>query len=294
MRRLENWALGLTLVVLFSGCVTPPPPDSNTNTNSGNGNLNSGNNNTNSAPLDLTTEQKNTINQCVPLLDELGAGLSTLSGLSDSQLDPNNIPQFLSFGVCPSVIVLGDAGDTRVLALTFGPSGTGCASPKTAGVAITGTVGINPFNRATKMGGFQLENVTFDGLPVGLTATLTLSGDVQTGITLGLSGLTLTVGDFTASGSMTVDIDHDGVITLDAADLTIADGANSFIVDLLDVVIDPAGNSSLVPEGGTAVIGQGSGALQVTFDSQTPATGVVQVSVEGVGSTTYDVPGIGS
>lgn len=309
MPRFAIWVIGLSLIALSAGC-PPMPPNSNGNGNgtananangtsngnangTGNGNANgtangNTNTNTNSAPLSLSAAQQADINLSIPQIDDLAVALAGLGGLVNNQIDFSNLPAISAIDGCPDVFILGN-NDAFVLSLDFG---TGCAGAKTANLTFSGIIALQPFSRTTRSGSLNFENFVINGTAIDGAGTLTIAGTAATGLTF-TGSVDLTIGAASVEGTITVLITQAGVITINATDLQLSDGTNAFVVDLSNVVVDPAGNNNFVPEAGTATVGTGRGALEISFTAQTPQTGVVQVSIGG-SSTTYDIPGIGS
>lgn len=298
MPRVSKWSAGLTLLLLFSGCMTPPPGGNN-NANTGNSNANSNananananansNENTNAntgVGVILDDAQKSAINAVANGIDNALAVLGSYSGLVNPGIDVSNPPVISSFSGCPTVFLLR-SNDSAVLSLDFGSSG--CTSTKTAGVTVSGIISLSPFMVSTRTGTVTFENFKINDVAVSGAGSLTASGNATDGVTL-QGTVNFTFGTLTVSGTVTVLLRSSGEITINATDLTLTDGGSTAVVDLANIVANPVANSSFIPQSGTASFEFDGSTVEVTFTSTSPQTGDVQVRVNGNGPVNHSV-----
>lgn len=279
MRRFTTGWMGAAVLVLFAGCVTPPP-SGNSNTNGG-GN---GNSNTNGNGPALTAAQKTAVTNAVAQLTAANRVWALFSGTVSTSLDFGN-PQVIGLvSGCPELAWVSSATNIA-LSVTFGTNGSGCSGQDTGNQTAQGLIGLT-INRSNNLGNLSLTNVVVNSLAVAGTGSLTTTGGGAANV--GLTGpVDLTHGNQTIDGSITLDLNGNDTIGLDAVDLTLAEDAQTFVLDVVDAVIRPVANSSFRPQSGSATFTLDGATISVTFISQTPSNGTVQVRVNGSAPTSY-------
>jgi hypothetical protein len=243
----------------------------------------------------LTSSQQTAVRDVVKLLDRAAAVAGTLGPLAEPQLNLDTIGTLGNFGTCPRVTFVASA-TSAAIQIDFGTAG--CSSDATAGATVAGSVGII-VNRTTRAAAVTLSNLSIGGASVTGSAELTVTNREAGGVTLAGS-FDFAIADVgTATGDVTIDVDSDGLMTInsDAVTLTMAGGAG-YVVTLADIVSDPQGNASFIPESGAVTFllpGDGTGApttIVVTFTAQSPTNGIVQVRVDNGVLISFAVPGL--
>ncbi len=240
----------------------------------------------------LTDDQKAAMQSVVKQLAGASSVLGTCASLANSQLNLDNIGQAGSFGDCPAVVFLTNSS-FAIIQINFG---TGCSGTATGGQTVSGEVNIS-VTRATRSATIQFNNLTIDGKTISGSLTVTIQA-AASGVSLtGSCNITIT-GVGTITGQFTLTISSTGQISLTAPALSLNDGTATYAVALANVSANPAGNNSFVPSSGTATFALANATtgtadtVVVTFTSQTPASGTVQVSVNGGAPVNYQVPGV--
>jgi hypothetical protein len=273
MRRFSTGWMGTAVLVLLIGCVTPPP--------AGNGNEN-----TNGNGPALTDAQKAAVTSAVAQLENANRVWAIFSGVVSPQLDFGN-PQIIGLiPGCPELAWVASANNIA-LSITFGANGSGCTSPDTGNQAVEGLIGLT-VDRSNNLGNLVLNNVTVNAVAVAGSGLLTTTGGGTANVRL-TGPVDLTRGNQTINGNITLDLTGDDSIELDAVNLTLAEGATSFELDVVDARIRPLANSSFRPQGGSATFTFGGDTISVTFLNQTPTNGNVQVRINGSAPTTYQL-----
>jgi hypothetical protein len=243
----------------------------------------------------LTTAQKTAVSDVAEQTAALGSVWGTCSRLATTDLGLNPVAQDGTFGECPSVSLLMPDPQSLTVNLEFGIEG--CSGPATGGYTVSGSVNIT-ISRGTQAASVVFDDLALDNQAVtgSVTASLERSDDAVT-LTGTCDIATAQVGS--AEGSITVEITTAGLITITTADATLSTGSATYDVALANVVLDPLNNGNFWPESGTATFevpndGPGPDTLTVvvTFSDQTPVDGTVQVTVEGAGPYTYQIPGV--
>lgn len=294
MPRVSKWSAALTLVLLFSGCMTPPPGGNN-NANTGNSNANSNANanansnaNTNAntgGGVILDDVQKSAINAVANGVENALAVLGCYSGLVNPAVDLSNPPVISSIAGCPTVFLLR-SNDSAVVSLDFGAGG--CSNAKTANTVVNGIISLSPYTVSTRTGTVTFENFKINDVAVTGGGSLTAGGNATDGVTL-QGNVNFTVGTLMVSGAITITLRSSGEITINATDLSLTDGGSMATVDLTNVVANPVANGNFVPQSGTAAFALDSNTIEVTFTSASPQTGVVQVRVDGIGPANHSL-----
>lgn len=268
MNAYRIWAAALVVVALtaIAGCPTTGDGDGGGGGSGGGGQTTT-----------LTDAQQADIDSVAAQLQSLAAAINAFIGLTDPDLAISSLPVIRTSGSCPQVLVVSGATDA-VIGFDFKD---GCENAATGGVTVSGQAQIG-VTRATSTLEIDFKRLVIDGKSVDGTFTVTLTRDsggvsLVGEITEAIS--TDTVG--TVTGTITIDIRSTGQITIESAEVTLDDGTTQRSVTLDDLVIDPTGNGSFVSEGGTATFQSGATTLVVSFQSTTPQSGVVSVSVGG-------------
>lgn len=226
--------------------------------------------------------------QALSLLQSVAAeGAARIS--SDGSLRPVSQGRDVTFGVCPAVTLSGTTGVNFTIAATFpgdcaplGISGYSC------GGAATGTYNALTQSISADFDALRCNERSLDG-----TAEITflLAGGNTT-----LNGTwNLTIAD----GSEQVATTGTGILTYDPQNKratvqsfvgTCTQGGTALTLALTSVRINYAANGSLRPSAGTAVLsGAGIRTLTVTFDENTPSTGIVSVQIGSAPAVNVDL-----
>lgn len=244
---------------------------------------------------DLTAEQVSAITagvQAIRGLSDTTVAAGSSAASEDQQNGKTLVAQSITFGECP-VITLDSAQDDQPAALTL-DFGDGCTPDGATAVctgSATGTIRFNPRELTLEYSGFGCGLRTVDG-----TAVYTW---LRTGDTVRVNGdwdITIDPADelpvnmdgagqarYDSGERATTIEDHSGVVTYDG---------RSWDIDLSGVQVSYRNNANLVGFAGTMAISGGPvGALDVTFDADSPTTGVVSVSINGGPQFDYTLVG---
>ena len=277
--RISLVTLGVMIAAGLGGCPQPgdtdppPPPPPPTVT--------------------LTASQSAAVDSAAAQLTAFASLLGTFSELASSQMSLDSLPTIDVLGECPR-IPIATSGTSALIIFNFAE---GCSSSQTGGKTVSGKldVGITDISGTAGETTLTSLDLMIDGQAVSgaLQFPLTRDGDTVT-----LAGqITETVeiaGVGSVTGSLTVRITAGGRISITTANLTFNDGSTSQAVALADVAIDPAGNSSFIPESGTASFslseGDATTTLVITFNANTPTDGSVDVAVGTTGNASHTIP----
>lgn len=287
--RLMNGARCGFLLLIMSGCMTPTP-NANNNSNSSsnnNGNSNGGSN------LVIADSQKPPINSVVAALEDLGGVFAGMSVIASPNVDFGNLPQGIVLtslnSTCPESFAIGN--DTPII-ISFSFGAGGCSSERTDDKTFQGDMALT-LDRPTSTATLSFTSFSIAGVAVSGTASVMVSGNATNGVQL-QGNFNLTIGSTVFSGPITAVVRTGGQITLNSAGLTVNDGSGALLIVLDDVVINAIANNAFVPSSGSATFSAGSDSITVTFTGNTPINGEVQVTINGAGPATYQVPGVPS
>lgn len=248
-----------------------------------------GNDNGNGDGTDLTELQKDAIDAVV---DQLDATIRALASVADSfeGLEADEDTQIIG---CPTITTEVLNSIISVI-VEFPP---GCTNDYFGeDEALSGAVSIT-----MNLTELTLE-ITFDDFS---SNGHTVAGTLDAQLTREGFRRTLSGGidiDTTAVGSAvgTLEIDYDaaqGRITIIEASLVLTDTAEvAYSIEAADLVIEPFDNDSLIPEAGTVTfVVPGTGAdpvtIVITFTTDSPVDGTVNVEVNDLPAVQYDVDG---
>ncbi|MFH0981155.1 MAG: hypothetical protein V2A79_06425 [Planctomycetota bacterium] len=276
---------------------TPDNANDNTTGNANDNGAENANDNTpdntnandNPASDELTPEQQAAIDAVVAGLETLAEVLAGLSGVTDLPEGSGTI------GTCP-VITFTHEGSVTTVVFDFGE---GCLNELYGDVPYAGTI-TGTFNTDTREATLVLDEFAIDGQSISGSVTLARTADPDDGNTwVGTVDLTSTeTGSVEGTAVVSFDLDT-GIITIPEATMTITDPSDTaYEVSVADLVFDPADNGNYVPESGTLSFempneegGPDTVTVVITFDSQSPVDGTVQVEVGGAPPVEYTLPG---
>ncbi|MBU0639983.1 MAG: hypothetical protein KKB50_14035 [Planctomycetes bacterium] len=271
--RIKALMVVMVAVGIIGGCPTTPDPGG------GGGGTTA-----------LTDTQKAAVNAVFQQFEALAASFASFVPLVDDRLDIATLSGLNGLGTtCPAISYVA-VNDTPLINFNFGyPPPASCSADGTAGLTFTGGTDIRP-NKTSGATTIEYLNLTIAGKAVTGKLALTLARDAS-GITLTgqIDEAITTDGTGSVTGSLTIQIATDGQITVTTGALTLNDGTTSYDVTLSNVVIDPVGNASFVPESGTVTLDMGGTAVAITFGAQSPTDGGVEVSVAGGTAVAHQV-----
>jgi hypothetical protein len=191
--------------------------------------------------------------------------------------------QELTFGSCPEVtMAVAQEEPNFSVTLDFGDDGCnpGGLSELTCAGSATGTYDQQAGTLAVSFDGVNCNDTSLDG-------DIDVSFDID-GYTVSLDGdwdLTYVEGDDTVLTDGGGEGSYDAttkVTTISSFEGTVSDGTNSWNATLSNIQISYATYENLIPFAGEATISDSGGrTITVRFDADSPATGVVEVSVNG-------------
>jgi len=232
----------------------------------------------------LTEEQKAAVKFVAEQLRAANAVFATLHPLSDPQMNLNTIGQIGVFGTCPRTSFVSNA-DSVVASIKFDPA---CAANITANKTVGGELSIR-ITRATRAAAIEFKNLVVAGKAI--TGRIDATIQARTGGITATGTCLITTADVgTVSGTFTMQIDNTGKLTFTTAALTTVSGSTSQLVALTDVLYNPVTTASFLPTAGTAGFNVGNDALLMTFATQTPTNGTVQVKVGTGTAGNYQIP----
>lgn len=241
---------------------------------------------------ELTADQQAAVDDVVA---EIASVASVLASFIDL-VDPQTLLAGEGYGDCPIVSTV--ASQTE-LTVTF-DYGDGCTNglygDEVVAGQVTGTLAIVARTVMLEFVDFAIgEDEVVGTISIALSgegSAATLTGDVD--ITTGDGGSV--VGSITFAFTI-----ETGVVIITDATLEVKAGGSSdtYEVTATNLVIDPSGNGNFIPESGTVAFevpntapGGGTIAIVVTFTSQSPVDGTVQVKVGPAPAVPYQIPGV--
>lgn len=200
----------------------------------------------------------------------------------------------LTFGECPEIAITGSGSSANLsLAIAFG---TGCQPEWAASLTCSGSMdGTIDFGTRSMSFGFTEYTCGQTELDGSMAyhwgrdqGTVTL--DIDADLTIRLTGTDVVDHSgsgaiiYTASDATTNFSTYDGALTV---------GAASWTLVLSETLVSYPAYGNYVPYGGTALLTEvaTSETFAVTFDSNSPVTGEVQVSINGRRPFTYTIAG---
>jgi hypothetical protein len=255
------------------------------------GSTNGGNTGGGTQPASLTSDQQQAASTSVGAINYTSAILSPISALTLSGQSQASVSMVTPHSNTKPVITVSNINAELVVTANYGAGITGPDGNTTSGlvsIAIdkndhSGEVAFNDFsvNGKTVTGTITLSSVSFSASGFSCAAALNL-----------------TISSFgTITGSAAVS-DQSQVLTIANGTFTVTPvSGGTYGITLTNVVINPAANGNSLPDAGTMAISyipSGSAdqtTLLITFNSQTPSTRNVQVSVDGGTTFTVTLPG---
>ncbi len=244
----------------------------------------------------LSETQQAAVTQVVKQVTATAAALGTCSALTDHRVDPNDIAVSGGFGECPQVSFSASTLQAQLL-LSFGTDG--CSGAATGGQTVQGAVEAT-VTRATRSAAITFTDLQYNSQAItgGLGVTLRAAPDEAIVLDGTCNISTARLG--TVAGNITVAMTAAGVMTIRTGEVAVAGATASYQVTLTDVVVDPVTNGNFIPQSGSArfVVPSegGPGPTQltvvVTFTSQSPVNGTVQVQVQSLPAETYAIAGL--
>ncbi len=284
-------ACALTLL-LIAGCPTMTP----TGNGNDNGNANTTNNNTNvnantndNGNTDLSATQRSDIARLSTVIDEFMKFAQQLTGLATDDIDFTNLGGLGLIGAngtCPNISFINSPEVPQVvIGVVFNPA---CTAGATGNVEVAGDIEIELI-RATRMGTIELSSFSVDGQSVTGGATVTIAGNATVGVSIdGTFNITIN-GTSTASGVLSLSVNADGSLTVAADAIALDDGTGALTVAIDDLVINPASNGNFVPQSGTTTVTSDGSTLVISYDAESPTSGMVDVTIDGTGPVMVSV-----
>jgi hypothetical protein len=239
---------------------------------------------------ELTDNEKEAVAATAKSSESLAQAIGTAKNTADTGENQSAChvplpvgPQELTFGTCP-VVTLAAAEEPLSFSVTLDFGEGGCNPASEADFTCAGSATGTYDQQASTL------TVSFDEVSCNETS---LDGDIDVsfdieGYTVQLNGewaLTYQDGDDTINTDGDGDGSYDattGVTTISSFMGTVSDGTNSWDATLSNIEISYATYESLIPYAGEATIaGADARTLTVRFSTDSPTTGVVEVSVEG-------------
>ncbi len=230
----------------------------------------------------LTSREHTAVEAALEAIQALTVAGSTIESSTDLPVATDEASRAMDMpglGTCPQVSV--DVGKTsgRTLQMTLDFGDEGCA-PFSTDYMLTGSAS-GAFNADD-----NLVTVTFDELRADDS---TLDGGLEVTYQLGDESVTLT-GDWdlmtdriSTAGLGSVHYDRAAFETeVRDFDGTVRNASQSWMLTTSQLVLSPRTYESFIPFAGTlSVSGSDTRPLTVTFDEQSPASGLVEVSIDG-------------
>jgi hypothetical protein len=290
--------VGLTVLVLSIGCRNRGGNDNGNGNGNANANTN-GNQNGNDNTGDgtggaLTPDQQTAVNLVTKQLQATSKALvSFVDGFAGVDSLTNS-----TTGTCP-VVTTAHANGIVTASLDYG---AGCTNQYLGQSQASGVVSLTYDSNS------QILTVTYDSFALeGQSVTGSFSLQLTRGLTnqrtlVGTIDVT-TTGIGSATGDITIDFDiRNDTITLVSGTLTLTDDAGaSYGVQPSGLKFQPITNGNFVPDAGTVTFDVPNTApdpapatltIVVTFDSQSPVDGTVQVKVGIAPPVEYQIPGV--
>ncbi|GMU22262.1 MAG: hypothetical protein AMXMBFR13_23500 [Phycisphaerae bacterium] len=230
---------------------------------------------------DLTDVEKSAVDSVV----EACAALAQSTSMAQNAADDTTSPNGRTFGTCPVVTTgLATEGEGNLTVDLNMDFGAGCAPLE--GYACSGSAS-GTFTQFSRHIGLAFNNITCNADTLAGTADVTYS---ITSAGVGLVGqfnLTWVSGtdSIATSGNGSYNY-HRGAAasTITTFDGSITDSNGTYTVNLADVVVSYTNNAVLIPSAGVSTLTQPNGPIRrisVRFNSTSPATGDVEVSING-------------
>jgi hypothetical protein len=300
-RWLPTWMMIVLAAALLTGCsgdLFSFSEDSNGNTNdnidatpndnapvdNANDNPPGGDNdNDNDESLDETEAE--TVEAAIDSIEQLAQAFATIQPATDAEdIGDGLLPQM----TCP-VVSAATGGGVVTWTMVYGEGGEPCSPSLYPDMSVEGTITgtLNTTARTVTMvfDSFMVDDLTIEGT---LGGSFNRVPFVSTTFFLNVS---LTFNDTDSiSGDITFTIDQTtGEVTIAESTIEVDDDEiGEFLLTLTDVAMLPPD----LPHQGTATFSTAEvGSVTIEFTSETPSTGVVQVTINGRGPIPYDLNG---
>lgn len=238
-------------------------------------------------PLELTEEQQQAVDAALVAFQGL---LDTNEAAIASTAENNTAPRSkltqgaqLVFGTCPMVTLAMSESDAPQ-ALVTADFGNGCEVSGLDGLmcsgSASGTLGSAPNTLALSFESFGCDDRTVTG-----SSTQTWSRGAGDIVFDGMWNLSIAQPDaplVTLNGGGTLTFDASaGQSTITDFSGTFTRGAMSWNLSTSSLAVSYVDNANLIPSSGSLTIeGTQVGTIVVTFSSESPSTGIVQISVD--------------
>ena len=273
----------------------------NTNSNSGGGSSNA---NDNGPPLNNT--QTNVVHDVALAMEDAGRVYNAFHAIVSGLIDFESLGVIACIPGCPLVsyvssntsaafqIAYCENQPNQCVCSSASNPPPGCTAAFTDGQTYRGQIAISPYNRTTRVGTVEFGEsgapFTIGGNVVTGTAALTITAGGTN--PLNISGnLPFTYGaseEF--SGAVAIQMDISRRIDLSAAVFNIEREGRTYTVELEDLVINAAANSSFMPSAGKIFFTTGGVDYVITFTAQSPSTRQVIVNINNGGDSTSTIP----
>jgi hypothetical protein len=286
----------ICLLLVLAGSVLMPacsPSTNNQPNQNENGTVKQNENGDPGVSRELTTQEAEAVLSAARQTETSSAASSAASYARQTDETGGRV-SIQQFNDCP-MVESGIDADTQQATVALG-FGDGCAPVLYPDVTVSGSIGgtvtLAPLTLSLEFASFSVGGDTIDG-DIELTFVKS-AGSV--GFTGDMDLITASGGSVTLdSAQWTLDT-ASGVVTLSGSGVGEESDGDVYLIKLDAVVIDGQGNGNFIPESGSVtvtlrnadlVFGPDSTSLQMTFTSQTPATGIVLLSVNGAGAIEY-------
>lgn len=270
-----TFALVLATVAVLGACV-----------GTGGGSNNNGNN----GPSNMNDEEQAAVDTSTEVFQQVAKtiGSATLSA------DPRNYQgSTLPFGDCPQVSsTLSEA--IRTVDLDYGD---GCQSALLGQATVSGNVTftINATNRSVtiELNEITVNDLGIDGSIVGTAESFPTQGRVTIA---GDLDLIFDIGAAMGEVTFTLNAGTGEILVSETTRIILADEDSPvYTVTAADIVIRPENNPHLIPQSGTLTIelpedDEAATIITITFDDESPTTGVVTVQIGNAAAFEYALP----
>jgi hypothetical protein len=228
-------------------------------------------------------------------LEAYARGLASFMDGLDPKADVDE-GEMAIYGSCP-MATAGGGENGVVIILNYGDE---CTNDRYGSAKLSGTATVTVLGQ---IWGAVVPDFTIDGTTIVGGANCNRLADREAGATLQGNITFTSEGIGQGLGPATVSFDLDtSVITISEAEITlknttgVTDTPDTIRYDVIfdNVVIDPVGNGNFTPQSGNvSFVGPGdSGTIVVTYSSESPDSGVVEVTVGDAEAVDYVVTGL--
>lgn len=275
IRRRTSWRLwGITIILAALGGACTPPSES-----------------------ELAGNEPNAVNAAVNGMIALTQAVYTAqNGAIPITTNQQAIDGDLEFGTCPVVTTSISLGDQIAVGMTI-DFGDGCAPYGTETYVCSGSA-TGTFSQAVRQIDLTFEAFSCNDQTLTGTSSLVYSLTTNRVAVAGSWDLTYAYDDeiFGTAGAGSGEYDRDEAqTTITTFGGTVSDSVGSWTVQVTDVVISLQNNETLLPSSGEVILsGSDIRTIVVRFDENTPATGLIQVSINDSAFFTVDLQAVSS